>query len=203
MEKLSNEKQMEILKAAVDLFSERGFERTTVDEIASRANVGKGTIYLYFENKEKIFIAILEEGIQTVIRKMEQILSESGDFRKRLQTLLTEHLQFADEHREFYKVLFKERLNMKLIGDKGAQDRIIEKHKKTHQLITQFMQVGIDQNQFRNGDPNMYAFAFNGIVSQFCFHWLSESRSDSLVNQVLVIMDLFYNGVGKKSKITF
>mgnify|MGYP001198266332 CR=1 FL=1 len=199
MEKLSNEKQMEILKAAVDLISERGFERTTVDEIAARANVGKGTIYLYFENKEKIFIAILENGIQAVIRKLEQILTEPGDFRVRLQTLLTEHLQFADEHREFYKVLFKERLNMKLIGDKGAQDRIMEKHKKTHQLITQFMQIGIDQKQLRNGDPNIYAFAFNGIVSQFCFHWLSEGENGSLVEQVPTILDLFYNGVGKKA----
>lgn len=198
MEKLSNEKQQEILKAAVDLISEHGFERTTVDEIASRANVGKGTIYLYFENKEKILIAILENGIQTIIRKLEQILCEPGDFRERLQTLLTEHLQFADEHREFYKVLIKERLNTKLIGDKSAQDRIMEKHKKVHQLITQFMQVGIDQNQLRNGDPNLYAFAFNGIVSQFCFHWLSEGENSSLVEQVPVILDLFYNGVGKK-----
>ena len=64
MEKINNEKQMEILKAAVDLISERGFERTTVDEIAARANVGKGTIYLYFKNKEEIFIDIIENGIK-------------------------------------------------------------------------------------------------------------------------------------------
>ena len=198
MEKLSNEKRIEILKAAVDLISERGFERTTVDEIASRANVGKGTIYLYFENKEKIFIAILENGIQVMIRKLEQILSEPGDFDERLRTLLTEHLQFADEHREFYKVLIKERLNTKLIGDKSAQDRIMKKFKKTNQLVAQFMQVGIDQNQLRNGDPNIYTYAYNGIVSQFCYHWLSEEENRSLVEQVPVILDLFFNGVGKK-----
>ena len=53
MEKIStDEKRLEILDAAMRLFSERGFERTTVDEIATLANVGKGTIYLYFENKE-------------------------------------------------------------------------------------------------------------------------------------------------------
>ena len=198
MEKISNEKRMEILKAAVDLISERGFERTTVDEIASRANVGKGTIYLYFENKEKIFIAIMENGIQALIRRMDEILSESGDFRQRFEAMLKEHLEFAEDHREFYQVLIKERLNMKLIGDKGAQDRIMEKHQKTHQQLTQFMQIGIDQNQLRNGDPNVFAIAFSGIVSHFCFHGLTEMKQGSLVDQTPIILDLFYNGVGKK-----
>ena len=198
MEKISNEKRMEILNAAVDLISERGFERTTVDEIASRASVGKGTIYLYFENKEKIFIAILESGIQEIIKRMNEILSQSGDFQQRFEAMLKEHLQFAEEHREFYKVLIKERLNMKLIADKDAQDRIIEKYRKSQQQLTQFMQIGIDQEQLRSGDPSIYAFVFTGIVSHFCFHWLTERESDSLVNQMPVIMDLFFNGVGKK-----
>lgn len=198
MEKVSNEKRMEILKAAVDLFSERGFERTTVDEIASRANVGKGTIYLYFENKEQIFIAILEAGIQRIIDRMDEILKESGDFRQRLESMLKEHLQFAEDHREFYQVLIKERLNMKLIGDKDAQNRLLEKHHKTHIQLTEFMQIGIDQNQLRKGDPNIFAFAFSGIVSHFCFHWLTEGKDSCLVEQAPVILDLFYNGVGKK-----
>jgi len=198
MEKITNEKRTEILHAAVDLISERGFERTTVDEIASRANVGKGTIYLYFENKEKIFIAILEDGIQAITKRMDQILTESGNFRQRFEAMLSEHLQFAEEHREFYKVFIKERLNMKLIADKIAQDRIMEKHQKMHEQLTQFMQIGIDQNQLRNGDPNILAFAFTGIISHFCFHWLTETENSSLVDQVPLILDLFYNGVRKK-----
>lgn len=198
MEKISNEKWMEILKAAVDLISERGFERTTVDEIAARANVGKGTIYLYFENKEKIFIAILENGIQAIMRRMDEILNESGDFRQRLEAMLMEHLRFAEDHREFYKVFIKERLNMKVIADKAAQDRIMEKHQKMHEQLSQFMKIGIDQNQLRDGDPDVFAFAFSGILSHFCFHWLTERENDSLVEQVPVILDLFYNGVGKK-----
>lgn len=198
MDKLTNEKRLEILKAAIDLFSERGFERTTVDEIASRANVGKGTIYLYFENKEKIFIAILESGIQAIIDRMDEILNESGDFQQRFEAMLKEHLQFAEDHREFYQVLLKERLNMKLIGDKDAQDRLMEKHQKTHQQLSQFMQIGIDQNQLRKGDPSTFAFVFSGILSHFCFHWLTEKEKGSLVAQAPVILDLFYNGVGKK-----
>ncbi|MGE5606159.1 MAG: TetR/AcrR family transcriptional regulator [Bacteroidota bacterium] len=198
MEKLSNEKRMEILKAAIDLFSENGFERTTVDEIAARANVGKGTIYLYFANKEQIFIAIIESGVQYILNRMNEILNQPGDFRERLQDLLRQHLQFAENHRKFYRLFIKEGLNLKLIGDKDSQVRILEMHKKAHQQLTEFMQIGIDQNQLRNGDPDIFAFAFSGILSHFCFHWLTERENDSLVEQMPVILDLFYNGVGKK-----
>ncbi len=198
MEKISNEKRQEILKAAIELFSERGFERTTVDEIAARANVGKGTIYLHFENKEKVFIAIIESGIQYMINRMDEILSEPGDFHQRFQEMLRQHLQFAENHRKFYQLFLKERLNLKFIGDKDAQDRILEMHQKVHQQLTEFIQIGIDQDQIRNGDPSIYALAFSGIVSHFCFHCLTEKETNSLVEQMPVILDLFFNGVGKK-----
>ena len=83
MEKISTEKRPEILDAAMKLFSERGFERTTVDEIATRANVGKGTIYLYFENKEQIFFAVLETGLLQINQIISENLSAKTDFLTR------------------------------------------------------------------------------------------------------------------------
>ena len=76
MEKNADKRQ-EILDAAIKLFSERGFEKTTVDEIAARANVGKGTIYLYFENKEQIFFAVIKEGMTEINRRFEAILTRN------------------------------------------------------------------------------------------------------------------------------
>lgn len=198
MEKTGNDKRWEILNAAIALFSERGFERTTVDEIATRANVGKGTIYLHFENKEKIFIAIIDSGMQHIIDRMSEVLNESGDFIQEFERLLLQHLQFAEKHCEFYKVFLKERLNMKLIGDKDAQDRLIEMHHKAEQMLTRFFQIGIDQKRVRKGDPNIYSYVFSGILSHFTYHWLIEKNDESLVDKAPVIMDLFFNGVGEK-----
>lgn len=198
MEKVNQEKRMEILKAAVDLFSERGFERTTVDEIAARANVGKGTIYLYFANKEQIFIAIIESGIQYIVNSMDEILSQSGDFHQRFQEMFRQHLQFAEDHRKFYQLFLKEGLNLKFIGDKESQARIMKLHQKIHQQLTQLIQIGIDQNQIRIGDPSIFAFALSGIMSHSCFQWLTEKENGSLLEQMPVIIDLYLNGVGKK-----
>jgi len=53
----------EIIAAALDLFVERGFAATKLDEVATRAGVSKGTLYLYFANKEELFKAVVREGL--------------------------------------------------------------------------------------------------------------------------------------------
>ncbi len=68
----------EILKAALDCFSERGFAATKLDEIAARANVTKGTLYLYFKSKEDIFESVVREKIVNRITNFEKIAADES-----------------------------------------------------------------------------------------------------------------------------
>jgi AcrR family transcriptional regulator len=63
----------ELLEAALGLFVERGFAATRLEDVATRAGVSKGTLYLYFENKDALFKAVIEEGIVPVIVENEAI----------------------------------------------------------------------------------------------------------------------------------
>lgn len=63
----------ELLKAALELFVEKGFSATRLEDVASRAGASKGTLYLYFENKEALFKAVIQEGIIPVIAENEAI----------------------------------------------------------------------------------------------------------------------------------
>src|SRR5258706_6679077 len=63
----------EIVAAALEVFVERGFAATKLEDVARRAGVTKGTIYLYFENKEALFKAVVRETIVPVIAKGEVI----------------------------------------------------------------------------------------------------------------------------------
>ena len=51
----------EILRAALDVFTERGFTASRLDEVAARAGIGKGTLYLYFPSKEELFKAVVRD----------------------------------------------------------------------------------------------------------------------------------------------
>src|SRR5882672_5807078 len=75
----------EITAAALELFVERGFAATRLEDVASRAGVSKGTLYLYFENKEELFKTVVRSGILPIIENAESLV---GQFRGNASELL-------------------------------------------------------------------------------------------------------------------
>ena len=79
----------ELTAAALDLFVEKGFAATRLDDVAARAGVSKGTLYLYFDSKEALFKAVIEEGIVPALAAAEQQLAGfQGPSADLLQALL-------------------------------------------------------------------------------------------------------------------
>lgn len=79
----------ELLSAALDLFVERGYAATKLDDVAARAGVSKGTLYLYFESKEALFKAVIEQGILPMLDEGEALIQQHQlDARSLLQMLL-------------------------------------------------------------------------------------------------------------------
>jgi AcrR family transcriptional regulator len=64
----------ELLAAALDLFVERGYAATRLDDVAARAGVSKGTLYLYFTNKEELFKAVVRENVVPVLGEAEEMI---------------------------------------------------------------------------------------------------------------------------------
>ena len=69
-----DERPSEILRAALDSFVENGFAATRLEDVATRAGVAKGTLYLYFDSKEELFKAVVRENIVTSLERGEQLV---------------------------------------------------------------------------------------------------------------------------------
>ncbi|RTL57072.1 MAG: TetR/AcrR family transcriptional regulator [Rhodocyclaceae bacterium] len=79
----------ELLAAALDLFVERGFSSTRLDDVAARAGVTKGTLYLYFDNKEALFKAVVEHSIVPVVEEAERMFAQhQGSMAELLRDML-------------------------------------------------------------------------------------------------------------------
>ncbi len=79
----------ELLAAALDLFVERGFAATKLDDVAAHAGVSKGTLYLYFASKEELFKAVIQQGILPVLDQGDEMLLQfDGDAGALLETML-------------------------------------------------------------------------------------------------------------------
>jgi AcrR family transcriptional regulator len=88
----------EILAAALDVFTDRGFAATKLEDVARRAGVTKGTIYLYYENKEALFKALVRQTIVPVIAQGEALAhSFTGSARDLFEQLIRKYFRLVGD----------------------------------------------------------------------------------------------------------
>jgi AcrR family transcriptional regulator len=97
----------DILRAAREVFFRRGFHTVTVDDIAAAAEVGKGTVYLYFDTKETILAHLLLEGLDMLVAELEAAYAAKRRLaaRTRLRRMADAYLKFFLEKPEYYRLL--------------------------------------------------------------------------------------------------
>lgn len=93
-----------ILSAATEVFAEKGYHAARVTEIAQRAGVADGTIYLYFPGKEDLLIAVFRDGIGTYLRHLHGRLDGIDSEEERLRVLVATHLSYLGSHPHFARV---------------------------------------------------------------------------------------------------
>ena len=97
-----------IMNAAIKLFSKKGFENTSVDELAKEAGVGKSTIYGYFKTKNEIFLAFCEDQIDFVFADLAQKRDPDAPLQKQLLTLFMEQFRYVTKNYDFGRILVRE-----------------------------------------------------------------------------------------------
>lgn len=98
----------QIFRAAMEVFSEKGFERATVEEVAERAGLARGTIYYHFRSKRDLFLFLMEEGIDLMAVEVEAAVEAAPDTRAALDALVDAHVEFFHRYRDFARVLMLE-----------------------------------------------------------------------------------------------
>lgn len=103
----AEETRTRILDTALRLFRERGFENTTMREIAGEAGVATGAAYYYFRSKEELVMAFYLRTAEDERERFAEALARTRDLRKRVRALITIKLQQFEEHRSLLTALLK------------------------------------------------------------------------------------------------
>ena len=101
----SEETRMRILNAALDLFREKGFEATTMREIAIRAGVATGAAYYYFASKDSIVFAFYRQAAEEMTPQLLEVLEQTTDIHKRLAGILEVKLSYFEPSRRLLGAL--------------------------------------------------------------------------------------------------
>lgn len=85
----------EILRVAAEVLGERGYQGTSLEEVADRLDLAKASLYHYFDSKEALFSACLGTAAEEVIRRLTAIADEEGTHTERLRKLIVEQVRFT------------------------------------------------------------------------------------------------------------
>jgi AcrR family transcriptional regulator len=101
----SEETKDRILRSALDMFHDRGFDSTTMREIAARAEVATGAAYYYFDSKDAIVLAFYDQARRDMEPRMEEALGQSRDLRERLRRIIRVKLDYFAPSRKLLGAL--------------------------------------------------------------------------------------------------
>jgi AcrR family transcriptional regulator len=144
------ERPQEIIEAAFAEFSRNGYAVTTLDKIAERAGVTKGTIYVYFENKEHLFISMVREFTKAKIEMMQGMLDNeqdsTADLLRAQFSYIYEHIVDDKRRREVVRMLIAEAARFPHLADRYHEEIL----QPCLDMLRQAIQRGIDRGEIRN-----------------------------------------------------
>jgi TetR/AcrR family fatty acid metabolism transcriptional regulator len=107
LSRVSNDKHTAILNAAYALFGSAGFYETKMSQVAEQAGIAKGTIYLYFKNKEELFTAVTRRDCEGFLQQLEEKLHSHDSLTGKLSVIADHHLFYYYERKQHTKLFFR------------------------------------------------------------------------------------------------
>ena len=151
-----------IIQSAIECFSKNGFDRTRMDEISLLADLSKGTLYNYFDNKEDLFHAICEDSLDLLKIQLDHLFTKSRNDLISNAELFYENFQKIQKEgsaKVFFEALSESTRNPKL-------KIILFKHRlKIYKVVENYLQIQSDKG-FIKGDINL-TYVASGMVSLF------------------------------------
>jgi AcrR family transcriptional regulator len=193
----------ELLNAALDLFIERGFNATRLDDIAQRAGVSKGTLYLYFANKEELFKTVIRKGMVPYLQRAEQLIDEyRGSSRDLIKQIIRGWWDSIGATRlgGIPKLVVAESGNFPELA-KFYLEEVIHRGQG---IFARALQRGIDSGEFRKMDVN-YALriAIAPVVLLFIWkHSLQpyERKALNVERYLETHFDILFDGIRSTEK---
>ena len=192
-EKLRHRRQM--LAAALELFSEKGFHNVSMHEIAKRAEFAIGTLYKFFKNKEDLYKALMMEKAEEHHRVLMGVLSEENDVMTVIEDYIAAKARLFADNLATLRLYFAETRGASFNIKAGLDQDIRKLYDKFIMRLASVLETGIRRKVFREMDPYHMAVALEGLTNAFLFCWLEDPEQHPYGANAPVIRDMFLKGV--------
>lgn len=170
--------RQKLLEVARELFAHKGLEATTMNDIAAASGRGRRTLYTYFRNKEEIYYAVIEEELERLSEKMDEVASMDVEPEEKIFTLIYSHLSIIRDTVARNGTLRAEFFRNIWMVEKVRKAFDVEEHR----ILQKVLQEGVDKGRFRIENVGLMAdivyYSVKGLEVPYIYDRLGVGLSE-------------------------
>ncbi|MFH0735825.1 MAG: TetR/AcrR family transcriptional regulator [bacterium] len=189
----------EISFAATKLFAEKGYDATTLEEIAEASEFGKGTIYNYFESKEEIFKGIVDEIFLGHLKMLEDVLAKAKDFKDIVTMVTRDIFDFCINNPSKFEFLVHLRTNSLNLGGKKCQSVCCKYDLEIYTLYKEKIKECIQNGELIDIDPEALVLFYPSFVFPYIRALLTYKGAQNIntEKEINFLLKILFNGILK------
>ncbi len=188
--------RQEMLTAALNLFSEKGFHNVSMHEIAERAEFAIGTLYKFFKNKEDLYKSLILELSDRFHETLMQALAAGDDEIEKLRSYVQAKGAVFKDNVSTIRLYFAETRGASFNIKAGLDNQIKQRYNHVLDQIAALFKSGMLHKRFKPiADPFHLAVAMDSIANAFLFQWLEAPENNSYPADPDVILNIIFKGL--------
>ncbi|GAC1407469.1 MAG: TetR/AcrR family transcriptional regulator [Ktedonobacteraceae bacterium] len=195
-EQMREATRVRILHEAASEFARLGFDQANINTIAEQAGIGKGTIYLYFENKREVFLAMLRYIAQSQLVTIRAALATEGTLQQRLERLFRAFTHLAEEESDNFNVYMSALYGV----NRAFQDEATKLLRSYVTVIALVLEEGRVRGELHCADIESTALMVLSLTEAFVLSARVLGQSEREINkQAEYVAQLILQGIGVKA----
>lgn len=186
------DKRERILKAALKIFSCKSFHQVKVEEIASQAGVGKGTVYEYFSSKEDLLQEAFKVSSERYMDIFDRCLESPLPFWERVKMIIELHINFLKDHEEMARFVMDS--HSRPLGE--LKGWMLKKRTERLEVVKRMLQRGINDGEIRDLEVETASRLFLGLIFSVFAGVMFFDKMLPQEEMVDTILDILRRGMG-------
>jgi AcrR family transcriptional regulator len=163
-----------ILSAAINIFSQKGYHNTKVDDIVAAAKTSKGGVYFHFPSKQDIFLGLVDAFAEMLESRIQKSMQAQGSNIQRVDAALQACIDTFLEYRKLSKIF--------LVQAAGLGNVYEEKQRKIHERFVKIIKIhldmAIDNGEIQPMNTLIAALAWMGAINEVVIRWIQTGEPD-------------------------
>jgi len=188
--------RQEILAAALELFSEKGYQNVSMHEIAEKAEFAIGTLYKFFKNKEDLYKSLILEQSDRFHKTLTVAIQETNDEIEKLRNYVKAKGKVFMDNVSIIRLYFAETRGASFNIKAGLDNEIRKRYDQfLHELASVF-ESGMRRKRFQKiADPYHLAVVIDSLTNSFLFLWLEAPKQYPYPEDPDVILNILFKGL--------